>query len=178
MIKDLFAFYSKSAQGMQRSEIRELLKVTRKPEIISFAGGLPAPETFPVKEIQEICCNLLSEKGATALQYGPTEGETPLREEIAKWLARHKPGIHAENILIMAGSQQGLDVTAKIFIDPGDIIIVELPTYIGGLQAFNAYRAKMIGVPQDEHGMRIDKLEKALARLAARRKTKIYLCSA
>jgi 2-aminoadipate transaminase len=170
MIKDLSAFYSKSARGMRRSEIRELLKVTRRPDIISFAGGLPAPETFPVQEIQEICCKILTEKGATALQYGPTEGEMPLREELAKWLAREKPGITAENILIMAGSQQGLDVTAKILIDPGDIIIVELPTYIGGLQAFNAYRAKMIGVPQDKHGMRIDKLEKVLATLAARKK--------
>jgi len=170
MIKDLMAFYSKNAQNMKRSEIRELLKVTRRPEIISFAGGLPAPETFPVKELEEISCQLLREKGATALQYGPTEGEAPLREELAKWLAHEKATIKAENILITTGSQQGLDIVSKIFLDPKDIVVLELPTYIGGLQTFTSYRARMIGVPQDDHGMRTDLLEKLLAKLASKNK--------
>ena len=100
MIKDLTTFYSKSAISMRRSEIRELLKVTRQPDMISFGGGLPAAETFPVKDIEEISCTLLREKGALALQYGPTEGEMPFREEIAKWMAREKPTIKAENILV------------------------------------------------------------------------------
>jgi len=170
MIKDISAFYSKNALNMKRSEIRELLKVTRLPDIISFAGGLPAPETFPVKDLEDIACRILREKGAIALQYGPTEGEWSLREELARWMSREKAGVKPENILVTSGSQQGLDIVSKVFLDPEDVVIVELPTYIGGLQAFTAYRAKMIGVPQDDQGMRTDLLEKLLAKLAQRKK--------
>jgi 2-aminoadipate transaminase len=168
MIKDLAAFYSKNALNMRRSEIRELLKVTRQPDIISFAGGLPGPETFPVKDLEDIACQVLREKGALALQYGPTEGEKPFREEISKLLRREKTTVTADNILVTAGSQQGLDIISKVFLDPRDIVIVELPSYVGGLQAFTAYRAKMIGVPQDDEGMKMDLLEKVLERLAKR----------
>jgi 2-aminoadipate transaminase len=175
MIKDPTAFYSKNALNMKRSEIRELLKVTRQPDIISFAGGLPGPETFPVKELEDISCRVLREKGALALQYGPTEGEKPFREEIAKWLRREKSTIEPDNILVTAGSQQGLDIISKIFLDPKDIIIVELPTYIGGLQAFTSYRARMIGVPQDDEGMKMDLLEAVLAKLAKRGKKPKFL---
>lgn len=170
MLKDLTAFYSKNALNMKRSEIRELLKFTRQPGMISFAGGLPGPETFPVKDLEEISCQILREKGAIALQYGPTEGEHPLRVEVAKWLSREKPEINPENILITAGSQQGLDLVSKVFLDPGDVVIVELPSYIGGLQAFTAYRARMIGVPQDDQGMKMDLLENVLKKLAGRNK--------
>jgi 2-aminoadipate transaminase len=170
MIKDLTAFYSKNALSMKRSEIRELLKISRVPGMISFAGGLPASETFPVKELEDISCEMLRQRGATALQYGTTEGETPLREEISKWMMHEKSTVRPENILVTAGSQQGLDIVSKVFLDPKDIVVLELPSYIGGLQAFAAYRAKMIGVPQDEDGMRMDVLEKVLARLAKRRK--------
>ncbi len=170
MIKDLSAFYSKNALNMKRSEIRELLKVTRQKDIISFAGGLPASETFPVKDLEDIACEILREKKATALQYGPTEGEYALREQIAKWIAHEKATIKPENILITTGSQQGLDIVSKVFLDPKDIVIVELPTYIGGLQAFTSYMAKMIGVPQDDGGMSVDVLEKVLAKLAKRSK--------
>ena len=170
MVKDLTAFYSKAAVNMKRSEIRELLKVTRRPDIISFGGGLPDPQTFPVEDLEDISCKILRENGAVALQYGPTEGEAPLREEIAKWMRREKASIKPENILITAGSQQGLDIVSRILLDPGDVVIVELPTYIGGLQAFNSYRANMIGVPQDDEGMRMDLLEKVLAKLAKRDK--------
>jgi 2-aminoadipate transaminase len=170
MIKDLSSFYSKSALAMKRSEIRELLKYTRQPGIISFAGGLPAPQTFPVKELEEISGQVLREKGAMALQYGTTEGEAPLREAIAGWMTHEKATIKPDNILVTAGSQQGLDMVAKVFVDPGDIVIVELPSYIGGLQAFTAYRAKMVGIPMDDQGMRMDKLEKVLAKLAKKNK--------
>jgi 2-aminoadipate transaminase len=170
MIKDLTAFYSKNALSMKRSEIRELLKVSRVPGMISFAGGLPASETFPVKELEDISCEVLRQRGATALQYGTTEGEAPLREEISKWMMHEKSTVKPENILVTAGSQQGLDIVSKVFLDPKDIVVLELPSYIGGLQAFAAYRAKMIGVPQDEDGMRMDVLEKLLARLAKRKK--------
>jgi 2-aminoadipate transaminase len=174
MIKDLSKFYSKNLMNIERSAIRELLKITRQPDIISFGGGLPAPDTFPVEELEEISCQLLREKGAIALQYGPTEGEIALREEIAKWMAREKATVKPENVLVTSGSQQGLDIIAKIFLDPKDIIIVELPSYMGGLQAFSAYRARMVGVPQDNDGMRMDLLEKALAKLATKgRKPKV-----
>lgn len=169
-MKDLTSFYSKNALSMKRSEIRELLKVSRIPGMISFAGGLPASETFPVKELEEISCEILRKRGATALQYGTTEGEAPLREEICKWMMREKSTVGIENILVTAGSQQGLDIVSKVFLDPKDIVILELPTYIGGLQAFGAYRAKMIGVPQDDNGMRMDLLEKTLAKLAKKKK--------
>ena len=170
MIKDSAAFYSKAALNMRRSEIRDLLKIVRRPDIISFAGGLPDPQTFPVKDLENISCELLRKKGALALQYGPTEGEAPLREEVAKWMNREKASIKPENILITVGSQQGLDIVSKVFLDPNDIVIVGLPTYVGGLQAFNSYRVKMIGVPQDNAGMRMDLLENTFAKLAKRNK--------
>ena len=166
MIEDVSKFYSKNVMNIKRSAIRDLLKITRQPDIISFGGGLPSPDTFPVKEMAEISYQLLREKGTVALQYGPTEGEPALREEIAKWMRREKAAVTAENILVTSGSQQGLDIISKVFLDPNDIIIVELPSYMGGLQAFSAYRAKMVGVPQDNDGMRIDLLEKTLAKLA------------
>ncbi len=168
MLEDVSRFYSKNVMNIKRSAIRDLLKITRQPDIISFGGGLPSPETFPITEMAEISSQLLREKGTVALQYGPTEGEPALREEIAKWMAREKPTVNPENILVTSGSQQGLDIIAKLFLDPNDMAIVELPSYMGGLQAFSAYRAKLIGVPQDNNGMQMDLLEKTLAKLAKR----------
>ena len=124
MIEDLTAFYSKAALNMKRSEIRDLLKITRRPGMISFAGGLPDPQTFPVKKLEDIACHLLQKKGAISLQYGPTEGEPPLREEIADWMSGEKASIKPENILITNGSQQGLDIVSKVFLDPKDPVIV------------------------------------------------------
>jgi 2-aminoadipate transaminase len=170
MIKDLTAFYSKNSMNMQRSEIREILKLSRQPDIISFAGGLPSPDAFPTHEIEQIACEVIRENGALALQYGPTEGEMPLREQLADWMTQSGKAVSPENILITTGSQQGLDILSKIFVDPGDVLVVELPSYIGGLQAFSAYRASLVGVEQDDHGMRVDLLEKVLADLSAEQK--------
>jgi len=170
MIPDLSGLYSKNALNMKRSLIRELLKLARQPEIISFAGGMPDPQTFPVEGLAEISAQVLREKGATALQYGPTEGEPALREALAGWLTRERPDLRAENILVTSGSQQALDLLAQVLIDPGDPIIVELPSYIGALQAFAAHRAKMVGVTQDDEGIRTDLLEKTLERLCRRRR--------
>ncbi len=161
-------FYSKSAVSIKRSAIRDLLKFTRQPDIISFGGGLPAPQTFPLKQIEQISCDVLREKGTMALQYGPTEGEPALREEIARWLQKEKPQVTADNILVTTGSQQGLDLISKLFLNPHDIGIVELPSYMGGLQAFSAYRAKLVGVPQDNDGMDTEQLEKTLVKLAVK----------
>jgi len=147
---------------MGSSVIRELLKLTEQPEIISFAGGLPAPDVFPVKEFREACSVVLEQHGAQALQYGATEGYRPLREMIARHTARYAVEVSSDNILITSGSQQALDFIGRLFINRGDHIVVESPTYLGALQAWNAYGAQYITVPMDEHGMIIEELEAAL----------------
>jgi 2-aminoadipate transaminase len=154
--------YAHRMQKMGSSVIRELLKFTEQPDIISFAGGLPAPEVFPVVEFQKACNEVLMTQGAQALQYSTTEGYTPLREMIARHTARYSVPITADNILITSGSQQALDFIGRLFINRGDYIVVESPTYLGALQAWNAYGAQYISVPSDEHGMLVDKLEDAL----------------
>lgn len=154
--------YAQRTQRMASSAIRELLKLTEKPDIISFAGGLPAPDIFPIEAIDQACSRLLQNHGAQALQYGTTEGYLPLREMIARHTSRYGIQVTTENILITTGSQQALDLLGKIFINPGDRILVESPTYLGALQAWNAYGAEYVAVPSDEHGMVTDALEAAL----------------
>ncbi|MBI5953535.1 MAG: PLP-dependent aminotransferase family protein [Chloroflexi bacterium] len=154
--------YAHRTQKMGSSVIRELLKFTEQPDIISFAGGLPAPEVFPLKEFQEACNQVLQEHGARALQYGTTEGYLPLREMIARHNSRYSVRVNAENIMITSGSQQALDFIGRLFINRGDYIVVESPTYLGALQAWNAYGAQYISVPSDENGMIMDYLEEAL----------------
>jgi len=154
--------YAHRIQKMGSSIIRELLKLTEQPDIISFAGGLPAPEVFPVKKFQEACNQVLMEHGAQALQYSVTEGYKPLREMIARHTARFSVQVTAENIMITSGSQQALDFIGRLFINRGDYIVVESPTYLGALQAWNAYGAQYISVPTDEDGMLVDRLEEAL----------------
>lgn len=154
--------YAKRMENIKASEIRELLKLTQKPEIISFAGGLPAPESFPVDEFIKVTKEVLEKEGAKALQYGSTEGHPALREAIAKRMADSQVATTADNILITSGSQQGLDFAAKIFINPGDIIICESPTYLGAINAFKAYEPKFIEIDTDKDGMDMDQLEKTL----------------
>jgi 2-aminoadipate transaminase len=147
---------------MGSSIIRELLKLTEQPDIISFAGGLPAPELFPEDEVGEATKRVLRDHGSQALQYGTTEGYGPLREMIARHTSRYGLHVTAENVLITSGSQQALDLLGKVFIDPGDHILTESPTYLGALQAWNAYGAEYITVPTDDDGMVTDQLESAL----------------
>jgi len=147
---------------MQSSAIRELLKLTAVPDIISFAGGLPAPEVFPIEKFKAACNKVLDECGEIALQYGTTEGYTPLREMISRHSTRIGIKIKPENVLITSGSQQALDLIGKIFINPGDRILVEQPTYLGALQAWNAYGAEYVTVPSDEDGMITSELRNAL----------------
>jgi 2-aminoadipate transaminase len=154
--------YAHRTQKMGSSVIRELLKLTEQPDIISFAGGLPAPEVFPVKEFQQACNQVLTDHGALALQYSTTEGYLPLREMIARHNTRYSVRVTAENIMITSGSQQALDFIGRLFINRGDYVVVESPTYLGALQAWNAYGAQYISVPSDENGMIMDKLEEAL----------------
>jgi 2-aminoadipate transaminase len=152
-------FYSTCAKGMKKSEIREILKLISKPGVISFAGGLPAPDLFPLQEIKEIAAYVLDKEGKTALQYGTTEGNNALREELLKLL--EKEGIHLtmEQIFIVTSSQQGLDLLAKIFIDPGDVVLCGRPTYVGAIQAFHTYQAAMRAVELDDGGISIEGLE-------------------
>lgn len=154
--------YAQRTQRMKGSAIRELLKMTQRKDVISFAGGMPAPEVFPVQEFKEACIRVLDHNGAEALQYGATEGYQPLREMIARHAVTNGIQVDSDNILITSGSQQALDLLGKIFINRGDRILVENPTYLGALQAWNAYGAEYVSVPSDENGMITSELEKAL----------------
>lgn len=154
--------YTRRATAMKSSAIRELLKVTQRPDMISFAGGLPAPEFFPIPEIQSACAKVLAEQGSAALQYSTTEGFLPLRQFVADELKRYGAAVGPENVLITSGSQQALDLVGKLLIDPGDLVVVEAPTYVGGLQAFNLYEPQYWAVPVDEEGLRTEFLADAL----------------
>jgi 2-aminoadipate transaminase len=154
--------FAQRTQAMTSSVIREILKITARPDVISFAGGLPAPEIFPVKEFAAACDVVLSEKPAEALQYGITEGYLPLREFLTGRTVADGVRVATENVMITTGSQQALDLIGKILINPGDKILVESPTYLGALQAWSAYGAEYVTVPADEDGMRTDELEAAL----------------
>lgn len=155
--------YAERISNLKASEIRELLKLSEQPEIISFAGGFPAPELFPKEKIAEITNDVITNEGEMALQYTTTEGFRPLREIIVK--ERMEPlGVKCDisNIMLTNGSQQGLEFSAKLFINEGDIILCESPSYLGAINAFKAYSPKFIEIPMDENGMIIDELKKVL----------------
>jgi len=158
-------FYSILASKMEASAIREILKLVQNPEVISLAGGMPDPKTFPVEDIREITQDVLSKKSAQALQYSSTEGLPDLRKYILEYLARDGNDGELENIIISSGSQQGLDLVGKVFLSPGDIAIVELPSYLAALNAFYSYGGELVGIPMDEDGMRMDILEEKLIQL-------------
>jgi 2-aminoadipate transaminase len=154
--------YAQRMHNLGSSLLRELLKITQDSEIISFAGGLPAPEVFPVEAFKEASCRVLQEQGQRALQYGASEGYFPLRQWIVDYMARYGIKAMVENILITSGSQQALDLIGKVMINPGDLILTELPTYLGALQAWRAYQAEFTSVPVDENGIQTDLIEEAL----------------
>ncbi|KQV79814.1 2-aminoadipate aminotransferase [Massilia sp. Root351] len=145
--------FSERASQMQSSFIREILKVTQQPEIISFAGGLPSPATFPVERMQAAFDKVLREQGKVALQYGPTDGYLPLRQWIADSLSKNGAKIVPEQVLMTSGSQQALDLLGKVLIDEGSKVLVETPSYLGALQAFSVYRPNFVSVDTDEHGL-------------------------
>jgi 2-aminoadipate transaminase len=149
---------AKRTARMKSSIIRELLKYTMQPDIISFAGGMPAPELFPVREFDEAFRHVLAHEAQIALQYSPTEGYLPLKEWLAETMSKYSIWVETENILIVNGSQQGLDLLGKLFVDTGTCIITSAPTYLGALQAWNAYEARYNTVPLDDDGMRVEDL--------------------
>lgn len=156
--------FAKRMSHIKASEIREILKVTEQEDVISFAGGLPAPELFPIDEINEINQIVLKEAGVKALQYTTTEGYAPLREWIAKRMnERLATSFDKDNILITHGSQQGLDLSGKVFLDEGDIVLCESPTYLAAISAFKSYGCSFIEIPTDENGMDMNVLEEVLS---------------
>ena len=155
--------FAKRMEALNGSEIRELLKLIEKPEVISFAGGLPAPELFPIEEMKEISRIVLEESGTQALQYSTTEGFQPLREQIARRMnSKNKTNVTKDDILITNGSQQGLDFAGRVFLNEGDVVLCESPSYLGAINAFKSYGSKFIEVPTDKDGMIMEELEKIL----------------
>ncbi len=145
--------FSERAQQLTSSAIREILKVTERPEVISFAGGLPAPGGFPVEVVRAAFDKVLATNGRAALQYGPTEGYAPLRQWVADDLNRQGANVAPDQILIVSGSQQALDLLGKVLIDKDSKVLVEDPTYLGALQSFSLYQPKYVPVPTDEGGL-------------------------
>lgn len=161
--------FSNLAMNLKASEIRELLKLTTMPEIISFAGGLPAPELFPTEDLKKVDEAVLTKEGQAALQYGTTEGYTPLREQIAGRMKKSfMVDCTPENIVITSGSQQGLSLLAQIFLNPGDVVLVESPTYLGAINAFKLCGPEFVEVPTDDKGIIPEELEKILAKYGDR----------
>ena len=157
---------------MKASAVREILKVAERPDVLSFAGGLPAPELFPVEAIAQAHADVLADDGRAALQYSTTEGYGPLREWIASHLAERDLHVATDQVLITNGSQQGIELVAKMMLDPGDVVLVENPSYLAALQTFSGFEVNFAVVGSDNDGMRVDDLE----RVVAERKPKlIYL---
>ena len=167
MITDLQNALSTNIKGMKRSAIRELLKYLGTPGLISFSGGFPSPLTFPVEDLKTIMAEVMENEAAFALQYGATEGDMLLREQLVKRYNAQGVKMGVENLIITTASQQALDLIAKMFIDRGDYVIVGLPSYLGGLSAFNSYGANMIGIPMDDEGEDTAILENELKKLQA-----------
>lgn len=156
--------FSDRMSGMRGSAIREIFKFAADPEVISLAGGNPAPELFPNEELADIAAELLRNQSVLSLQYGVTEGYTPLREAVKARLKRVEHIDNADDeVIIVSGGQQGIELSAKALVNEGDTVIVEEPSFIGALNAFRSYNAHLAGVKMDEDGMNIASLEKTVA---------------
>ena len=160
--------FSVRAQEMKSSAIREILKITQRPDVISFAGGLPAPELFPIEALKKACVKVLDTYGPKALQYSLTLGVLPLRQILAERLSKKGTTLTEENIFITGGSQQALDLAGRVFLDKGSVVICESPTYLGALQAFNAYNPQYITVDMDKEGMLVEQLEENIKKYKPR----------
>ena len=156
--------FSSRMSQLKGSAIRELLALANKPEVLSFAGGMPAPELFPVDKIKAATDAVLDEQGKIALQYSSTNGFEHFRQQIADRMeAKLNIKTSADNILVTSGSQQGLDYSARVFCDKGDVVIIESPSYLGALNAFKACEPNFVAIPTDGDGMIMEELEKVLA---------------
>jgi 2-aminoadipate transaminase len=162
MHTDIKHRYSISARRMSRSIIRELLKLANKPGIISFAGGLPSPETFPSEELKEICTRVLEDEPQVTLQYSATEGLSSLRDLLVDFVGRNGLAVSREELVVTTASQQSLDLVGKIFIDRGDLVVMEQPSYLGAVSAFKSYGVRFLAIEMDEQGIRTDILHARL----------------
>jgi len=156
--------FGAGAQSAQDPLVRDLLQFTERDGAIPLAFGMPAPELLPFEALRGLWAEVMAEAGPSVLLHCPTEGHTPLREALARMMAARGVRCTPAEVLVLSGSQQGLDLTARTFLDPGDTVVVEQPSFFGALQVFRAARARLVGVPVDEHGMRTDVLEAILAR--------------
>jgi 2-aminoadipate transaminase len=164
--EDMSRFFSDRAKGMKASDIRELLELTQKPGIISLAGGLPNPSAFPVKEIDQICTDILKNDSHNCLQYCATEGIRPLRMQLLNYMKEQlHVGGDVDNIIVTTGSQQALFLICTTLLNPGDLILTTAPSYVGGLGAFRAFQAEMQAVAQDDYGLVVESLQEKLESL-------------
>ena len=161
--------FSNLANGLKASEIRELLKLTAQPDIISFAGGLPAPELFPLEELKKVDAAVIDKEGQAAVQYGTTDGYVPLRQHICERMKKSfGVDCKVDEVFITSGSQQGLSFIPQIFINPGDVMLVESPTYLGALNAFKLCGPEFVELPTDDKGVIPEELEKILKKYGDR----------
>ena len=168
MTPTMESLFTERTKWMKASDVRELLKYAQNPRIISFGGGLPSPDSFPLADLEIIFTELLKEKGRSAFQYGPTQGDLPLRQALARRIQDR--GVHgdAARIIVTHGAQQALELLGRIFLETGDVAIVSQPTYLGIFTALATYRPTYHGVPMDEEGILTDVLEADLRALAAK----------
>jgi len=163
--------YAQRARGMAASEIRALFAVASRPEVVSLAGGMPFVQALDLDLMADTVSRLLRERGATALQYGSGQGDPALREQITQVMAEVGITGHPDEVVVTTGSQMALDLMVRIFCDPGDVVLVEAPSYVGALGVFRAYQCEVVHVPMDGEGLDPDALEEALERLAAQGRT-------
>lgn len=159
--------YAARAKGMIASEIRALFAVAARPEIVSLAGGMPFIAALPLDAVGEMAGQLVADRGAVALQYGTGQGDPGLREEICEVMSLEGIRAHPDEVVVTVGSQQGLDLITRIFVDPGDVVLAEGPSYVGALGTFASYQADVVHIPMDDHGLVPEALDEAIARLAA-----------
>src|SRR3954470_5993227 len=159
--------YAQRTRGMTASEIRALFAVASRPEVVSLAGGMPFLSALPLDVVGEAIGRLVAERGTVALQYGSGQGDPELRSQIIDVMAPQQVDAHPDDIVVTTGSQQALDLVTRIFVDPGDVVLAEAPSYVGALGVFRAYQAEVVHVPMDDDGMIPEALEETLARLRA-----------
>ncbi|MFC7403908.1 PLP-dependent aminotransferase family protein [Georgenia alba] len=160
-----FAAYAERAHGMRASEVRSLFAVANRPEVVSLAGGMPNIEGLPLDFLAEMTAKLLRERGTRALQYGGGQGEEELREQIVEVMRYDHVHAHPDDVVVTTGSQQALDLVTEIFVDPGDVVVAEAPSYVGALGVFRAYQADVVHVAMDEAGLVPEELDRCLAEL-------------
>ena len=156
-------YFSKTVQHIRSSEIRDLMKLATRPDVISFAGGMPNNNLFPVKEIDEILLQMDEEKKKVAFQYGPTSGYPPLLATLKEYLRKKGLPVDTHKLMITTGSLQAINILGMTFIDPGDLVLTESPSFIGGIAVFKAFQAKLMGIPLQKDGLDLDKLEEIVA---------------